>query len=206
MTTRPTPIPLGFVSGRIVEGLARRIGLAAASRIRVGCLTMVMPDGSHHEFGDRTSQHRGEIRFENGRALAHMLLHGETGAGEAYMDGGWTSPDLSALLDLAVLNRGALALSRGWWRVPGQLGRTLTHRNRRNTRTQSRRNIAAHYDPSAAWWAASWRSWPDREPRSPGPASSSSEQRWGPCCCGSRSPPCAWIATAPRSPTGSRWT
>ncbi len=148
MTTRPTPIPLAFVSGRLVEGLARRIGLAAASRIRVGCLTIVMPDGSRHEFGDRTSQHRGEIRFENGRALAHMLLHGETGAGEAYMDGGWTSPDLSALLDLAVLNRGALALSQGWWRVPGQLGRTLAHRNRRNTRTQSRRNIAAHYDLS----------------------------------------------------------
>ena len=29
---------------------------------------------------------------------------------------------------------------------PGQLGRTLAHRARRNTRTGSRRNIAAHYD------------------------------------------------------------
>jgi cyclopropane-fatty-acyl-phospholipid synthase len=146
VTTRPTSLPLAVVPERILAGFARRIGLAAASRIRVGCLVIVLPDGSRHEFGDRTSARRGEIRFANGGALTHMLLHGETGAGEAYMDGGWTSPDLPALLEVAALNREALALSRGWWRVPGQLARTLAHRGRRNTRSQSRRNIAAHYD------------------------------------------------------------
>ncbi len=34
----------------------------------------------------------------------------------------------------------------GWWRVPAQLRRTLAHRARRNTKSQARRNIAAHYD------------------------------------------------------------
>ena len=37
-------------------------------------------------------------------------------------------------------------MSSGWWRVPAQLRRTLAHRLRRNTRRQSQRNIAAHYD------------------------------------------------------------
>jgi cyclopropane-fatty-acyl-phospholipid synthase len=64
------------------------------------------------------------------------------------MDGGWSSPDLVALLELAALNRDALALAAGWWRVPGQLRRTAAHRMRRNTQSQSRRNIAAHYDLS----------------------------------------------------------
>jgi cyclopropane-fatty-acyl-phospholipid synthase len=136
------------MSDLLLERVARRVGLAAAARIRIGCLTVVLPDGSRHVFGDRASAQRGEIRFRDRRALAHMLLHGETGAGEAYMDGGWTSPDLPALLELAALNRDALALSAGWWRVPGQLGRTLAHRARRNTRAQARRNIAAHYDLS----------------------------------------------------------
>jgi cyclopropane-fatty-acyl-phospholipid synthase len=75
-----------------------------------------------------------------------MLLGGETGGGEAYMDGLWSSPDLAALLRLAAANRSVLALSTGWWRWPAQLARTLTHRARRNTKANARRNISAHYD------------------------------------------------------------
>ncbi len=130
----------------ILAGIARRIGTAAASRIRTGCLAVVLPDGSRHIFGDAGAARRGEIQIHDPAALVRILLHGETGAGEAYTDGLWSSPDLVALIELAAVNRASLALSAGWWRVPAQLGRTLAHRARRNTRRQSRRNIAAHYD------------------------------------------------------------
>jgi cyclopropane-fatty-acyl-phospholipid synthase len=62
------------------------------------------------------------------------------------MDGLWSSPDLVQLISLAVANRHALALSKGWWRIPAKVGRTLAHRRNRNTRLGSRRNITAHYD------------------------------------------------------------
>jgi cyclopropane-fatty-acyl-phospholipid synthase len=62
------------------------------------------------------------------------------------MDGLWSSPDLPALLRVAALNREALALPRGWWRLPLRLQKTLAHRARRNTVAGSRRNIEAHYD------------------------------------------------------------
>ena len=62
------------------------------------------------------------------------------------MDGLWSSPDLAGLLRWAALNRDSLALSTGWFRRPAQLRRTIAHRLRRNTKRQSRRNIAAHYD------------------------------------------------------------
>ena len=75
-----------------------------------------------------------------------MVVGGDTGAGEAYMDGGWSSPDLPALLRVAARNRDALALADGWWRLPMRLQRTLMHRARRNTKGGSRRNIEAHYD------------------------------------------------------------
>ncbi len=130
----------------VLAGLARRIGDAAGRRIRTGSLTVVLPDGSRRVFGDRSSARRAEIHVHDMAALQRILVNGETGAGEAYMDGLWSSPDLVALIELASLNRASLALSAGWWRVPGQLVRTLAHRARRNTRAGSRRNIAAHYD------------------------------------------------------------
>ena len=132
--------------GSILERAAWRVGLAAAERIRVGRLTVVLPDGSSRAFGDAASAEIAEIRIHNLQALVRMLLGGEPGAGEAYMDGLWSSPDLAALLRLAARNRDALALSAGWFRVPAHLARTAAHRLRRNTRSGSRRNIAAHYD------------------------------------------------------------
>jgi cyclopropane-fatty-acyl-phospholipid synthase len=130
----------------LLEGVAMRVALRAARRISVGRLTVVLPDGGRRVFGDPTSALRAEIRIHDPHALVRLLLGGETGAGAAYMDGLWSSPDLAALLRLAARNREALALSAGWFRGPLQLRRTIAHRLRRNTRAGSRRNIAAHYD------------------------------------------------------------
>ena len=146
MTTRTASGPAPALTDTILAGLARRVGLAALERIHVGCLTVVSPDGSAHVFGDRSSDLRGQIHLHDSAALARMLVGGETGAGEAYADGLWSSPDLAALIRVAALNRESLALSAGWWRAPVQFRRTIAHRLRRNTRSQSRRNIAAHYD------------------------------------------------------------
>ena len=133
-------------SPRLLDRLAWRVALSAAERIRIGRLRVVLPDGSVQTFGGETADGTAEIRIHDREALTRILAGGETGAGEAYMDGLWSSPDLPALLRLAARNREALALSGGWFRVPSQLVKTVAHRARRNTRTGSRRNIAAHYD------------------------------------------------------------
>ena len=148
MTTPPITIRRPALVGPILGRIAGRLALRAASRIRIGRLTVVLPDGSRRQYGDPAvgPDATAEIRIHDERALVRMLLVGETGAGEAYMDGQWSSPDLAALIRVAALNRAALALSAGWFRVPAQLLRTLAHRARRNTRANARRNIAAHYD------------------------------------------------------------
>ena len=138
----PRIAPTSSLLGRVAE----RVVLAGAQRIRVGFLTAVLPDGSRRSFGDPASDLRAEFHVHDREALVRLLLNGETGGGEAYMDGLWSSPDLGALLGLAARNREALALSAGWFRAPSQLARTLAHRARRNTKGQARRNIAAHYD------------------------------------------------------------
>lgn len=130
----------------ILTSVAGRAALAAASRIRVGQLTALLPDGSRRVFGDPDADLRAEIRLHDPAALRRLLLGGEVGAGEAYMDGLWSSPDLVNLAMLAVLNRRQLALSKGPWRIPARMSRLVTHRRNRNTKGGARRNIAAHYD------------------------------------------------------------
>lgn len=144
---------IGSAAGRvpaitetILANVAWRVGLAALERIRIGSLAIVLPDGSEHVVGDRSSDLHGEIHIHDRAALARILIDGETGVGRAYMDGLWSSPDLAALIRVAALNRESLTLSAGWWRAPAQLRRTIAHRLKRNTRRQSQRNIEAHYD------------------------------------------------------------
>ena len=60
--------------------VARRVGLAAARRIRTGYLAVELPDGSRHVFGDRASARRAEIRVHDMAALQRILVNGETGA------------------------------------------------------------------------------------------------------------------------------
>ena len=129
-----------------LQAAAWRAALAIASRIRIGSLTVVEPDGRRHVFGDPSSDRRAEIHVHDRAAALRVVMSGDTGAGEAYMDGQWSSPDIAALLSLASLNREALSLSGGPLHRLTQLPRTLLHRSRRNTVSGSRKNIAAHYD------------------------------------------------------------
>lgn len=130
----------------LLTQVAGRVALGAASRIAVGSLTVTLPDGSVRVFGDSASELRGEMHIHDLEALRRLLIGGEVGGGEAYMDGLWSSPDLVGLISMAVANREALALSKGWWRAPARLARTIGHRRNRNTTGGSRRNIMAHYD------------------------------------------------------------
>src|SRR6187399_401433 len=130
----------------VLSRVAWRIAVGAAGRVSIGELLVVLPGGAQQTFGAVGAEPAAEIHIHDSRALVRLLIGGETGGGEAYMDGLWSSPDLAGLLRWAALNRDSLALSTGWFRRPAQLRRTIAHRLRRNTKSQSRRNIAAHYD------------------------------------------------------------
>ena len=89
-----------------------------------GACVVVLPDGTRPDVRRTTRPSRQrEIRIHDRRALARILVGGETGGGEAYMDGLWSSPDLAGLLRWAALNRESLSLSAGWFRRPGPASR-----------------------------------------------------------------------------------
>jgi cyclopropane-fatty-acyl-phospholipid synthase len=134
--------------GSLLERAAWKAALAVAARIRVGRLTVVEPNGRCHVFGGAEAAPAAELHVHDRAAALRIVLHGEVGAGEAYVDGQWSSPDVEKLLELAALNRDALDLGAGPWRRLAGLPRRLLHRSHRNTVQGSRKNIAAHYDLS----------------------------------------------------------
>jgi cyclopropane-fatty-acyl-phospholipid synthase len=75
-----------------------------------------------------------------------VALNGSVGAGESFMDGDWDCDDLVGLVQLLVRNRELLDRMEGGLAALGGWLMKSWHALRRNTRTGSRRNIAAHYD------------------------------------------------------------
>jgi len=115
----------------------------ALERIRHGSLTIVLPGGQRLESG--AGEPSAEIVIANWRAFRRMVLGGELGLASAWLDGDWTTPDLLALFTLIQANIGGLRdVAAGTF--PARMAGLLGHRRRANTRTGSRRNIAAHYD------------------------------------------------------------
>ncbi len=88
------------------------------------------------------------IRILDPQVFPRMLAEGSLGAAEAYIRGEWEADDLVAFFRLMCRNMDRLTrLESGMARLGNGLAR-LVHRWSDNSRTGSRKNIAAHYDLS----------------------------------------------------------
>ncbi len=129
----------------LLTTLARKAlfkNLAALSR---GSLTVIDGD-ARLSFGDSRSSLRATLRVQNRAFYRHAASGGSIGIAEAYMDGLWDCDDLTSLVRIMVLNRDARdRLEKGTARL-ALLFQRFCHRLHANTRSGSRRNIAAHYD------------------------------------------------------------
>ena len=114
-----------------------------------GRLTIQWPDGqvSHfpHAAHAEESAPRGTIRLHNWRVFERTLKSGDIGFAESYIDGDWSTPHLTDLLSLFIMNRAHLeqVVYGSWW---GALLYRIKHALNRNSRRGSAKNIHAHYD------------------------------------------------------------
>jgi cyclopropane-fatty-acyl-phospholipid synthase len=119
------------------------IATAILSRIRVGSLT-VIEGGRQLRFG--AGAPAATIQVHSPRAWRMLLLRGSRGLAEAYAQQLWDSPDLTAVIRVAARNAHRLDTLRMRFAPllsPLQRARALALSN---TRSRSRRDIAAHYD------------------------------------------------------------
>jgi cyclopropane-fatty-acyl-phospholipid synthase len=133
-----------------MTNIAKKIFLKNLAVLQVGYLEVVCPECTY-SFGqpgarrEKDPQH-AVIAVHDERFFRRALLAGDVGIGEAYMDGDWSTPDLVAVVRLAVRNLDQLDGSNRLLTSFRRIADFLEHRRRRNTQAGSRRNIAQHYD------------------------------------------------------------
>ena len=96
---------------------------------------------------------RAAITVHDPRFFSALVWGGSLGAAESFMAGHWSCDDLTALIRILIRNLSVLDDVDGGWAIVSVPLRRLVHWLRRNTRTGSRDNIAAHYDLGNEFYA-----------------------------------------------------
>ncbi|MGM0585991.1 MAG: class I SAM-dependent methyltransferase [Pseudomonadota bacterium] len=140
-----TPEPLTTTRGQTQLPRWFSAAFDTVGRLEAGALTFALPDGREFRAAGPRPGPEGRIEVRDPGLFARLLRDGELGFAEAYMDGDWDTPDLQAVLDVALLNNESMARRFSGAALARAMER-LRHWMNRNTRRGSRRNIAAHYD------------------------------------------------------------
>lgn len=129
----------------LTGNLLRRGVLRQLAQLKHGQLVLI-EDGERHVFGSAGAKLLGEIHILDAAVWGLVASNGSIGAGEAFIHGYWSTPDLTAVVRVFVSNLEVLDGLEGGL---AKLGRPLIqglHWLNRNTRKGSQKNIAAHYD------------------------------------------------------------
>lgn len=127
--------------------VARELILRLFRNIRVGTLTLRDGDETFTLGNDqRPEAPHAQITVHNPRAYWRVLTGGSIASGEAYIDGDWSSRDLTEVTRLFSANMETLLAmtDNQSWIMKAAL--KVAHFGRRNTMLGSKENISAHYD------------------------------------------------------------
>lgn len=145
--------PVGGVSMDVLTSVKGQTGLPRyfsaafdlASRMQHGRVDFLLPDGRRFRVEAPGAGPVAEVHVHDPDVFARLIREGDVGFCEAYMEGGWSTPDLQAVMDLAQGGNND-ALDR-------MIGVTLVRAFERlrfwlqsNSKRQAKKNIAYHYD------------------------------------------------------------
>ncbi len=129
---------------------AARATLKLLLRLKHGTLTVKLPDGSVQRFGNGESP-MASLHLLNWNVCGAALKSGDIGFAESYIAGDWTTPHLTELLQVFIVNRQEVEdVIYGTWL--GRLAYRVKHMLNRNTKANSQKNIHAHYDLGNAFY------------------------------------------------------
>lgn len=139
----------------VIRGLPAkaRLALSAAVHLPKGSLTIRTPEGRTLRIEGAAPGPDAHVHLHNWNLPKRAFSGATIGVAESYMDGDWTSPDVTTFLELFLVNQDMgerLAGGSNWLF-------TTFHRIRHwlndNNKSGSKRNISAHYDLGNAFYS-----------------------------------------------------
>jgi len=124
-----------------------------SSALECGSLSIELPGGDLFQAQGAHAGPDAEILVNRTRAARRALFGGSLGLADSYIDEDWDSDDLTAVIELCAQNIHSFNREIEPRYSLGRVLSRLRHRGRANTKTGSRRNIAAHYDLGNAFYA-----------------------------------------------------
>jgi len=140
-----SPLPTSISLGRSTWTPSARLLRRLLNQVRYGRLVIVLPSGKSLVAQGSLPGADAKIILNSWRSVRRMVTGGDIGFAQAYIEGDWTTPDLTSVIRFAALNRDTLLSTlRGsrFMRLVHRMGHLLNA----NTRRGSRKNIEAHYD------------------------------------------------------------
>ncbi|MDX2319837.1 MAG: cyclopropane-fatty-acyl-phospholipid synthase family protein [Moritella sp.] len=128
-----------------MDKMAKKLIVSMLSKMTNACL-IFEDNGEQFQLGDVDSDLHGKIIIHHASCYKKMMFGGSIGAGEAYMAGLWSSPDLTKVVQVLAREQGVLDdLEKRFARVLA-IPSWIYHKARKNTESGSKKNILAHYD------------------------------------------------------------
>jgi cyclopropane-fatty-acyl-phospholipid synthase len=154
MNSISTPIILdGSTDLKHLKGLPSlvRRSLKMVRALRHGTLDVTLPDGRMLRIPGKEPGPHGHIVIHDYRFIRRVMKAADMGVAESYIAGEWSSPDVTAFLELFCVNHHVIEedllaspLVRNFLR--------LYHWWNSNTKSRAKRNISAHYDLGNAFY------------------------------------------------------
>ena len=126
---------------------SKRIVFSLLKKLIDGHIRLI--EGGHElEFGNSDANIKATITIHDQKAYSRILWGGSIGAGEAYVEGLWSSDNLVDVIRLFSRNLATLEKHEQRFGFLLNIINMFKHRLNRNSKAGSRTNIAAHYDLS----------------------------------------------------------
>ncbi|MGB5866591.1 MAG: cyclopropane-fatty-acyl-phospholipid synthase family protein [Arcobacteraceae bacterium] len=129
-----------------------KLGDKYLSKITQGNLEVTYSDGTTKIYGD-TQTPKAKLQLNNSDLFRRLMLFGDIGFTESYMDKDFECDDLTALIQIALLNSNALQTKSedekkfSLYNLFPVINK-IKHAMRKNSKTRSAKNIQEHYDLS----------------------------------------------------------
>lgn len=111
-----------------------------------GARLIISDADSRHELGDANAELQGVMEIHDSTTYSNIVRGGSIAAAEDYIEGLWSSPDLTTLIQVFAIAESEVDNVEQRSSFMTKIQNWLLHLSNRNSLNQAKKNIMAHYD------------------------------------------------------------